>query len=101
MTVIYLPESEQDLKEIFEWYEEQQEGLGETFLMAVGGMTNHLRSYPERWRVVVGNTRKALMRRFPYSVYYNLKDEETILIVAIIHEKRHPDYVIKRLLAEE
>lgn len=97
MMVFYTPEAEQDVSDIYDWYESQRDGLGEVFLAYLGGLTKQLSIYPERWRVIYNGTRKAILRRFPYSVYYRLGSDRTILIVAVLHDRRDPDYVQDRI----
>ena len=43
--------------------------------------------HPEMYPVVYKNFRRALLRRFPYSVFYVL-DGTTILIVGVVHQAR-------------
>jgi plasmid stabilization system protein ParE len=38
---------------------------------------------------VRGETRRALLRRFPYAIYFRLLDEE-IVILGVVHGRRHP-----------
>jgi hypothetical protein len=34
--------------------------------------------------------RRALLHRFPYSVYY-LTEQEIVAVVAVVHQRRYPD----------
>lgn len=43
---------------------------------------------PEAYAIIHRNTRRILLPRFPYGLYYRMT-EECILIVACIHAKRH------------
>jgi toxin ParE1/3/4 len=40
--------------------------------------------------------RRILVNRFPYAVYY-LSLEKTVRILAVVHQRRHPDYWQRRL----
>jgi plasmid stabilization system protein ParE len=44
---------------------------------------------PELYPIVYKSLRRALMRRFPYAVYYGLTPE-SIVIAACIHGRQHP-----------
>jgi plasmid stabilization system protein ParE len=44
----------------------------------------------------VNGIRRALLRRFPYSVLYRILDDGTVRILAIRHHKRHPDFGFER-----
>ena len=73
----------------------QREGLGdallEEFLRSVQLVTENLRLYP----VVEGETRRAPLHRFPYSLFYRL-EEESIVIIAFFHGKRDPTHWQRR-----
>jgi hypothetical protein len=46
---------------------------------------------PERWPVLVDTLRKRPLRGFPYRIVYQLRRDH-VLIVAVMHERQHPDY---------
>jgi plasmid stabilization system protein ParE len=81
--------AELDLVGIEDWYENQQAGLGAEFRDAVNDLFGRIganpRAFPERYR---GN-RRALVRRFPYVVWYRLQKGDAI-ILACIHGRRDP-----------
>ena len=64
----------------------------ERFVVSVNATIESLSERPELYQVVhVGlAVRRALTRRFPYAVYYRV-DVDEVLILAIVHHKRHPD----------
>ncbi|MCD5390882.1 hypothetical protein LR007_03360 [candidate division NPL-UPA2 bacterium] len=41
-------------------------------------------------------TRKSLVKRFPYKIIY-LVEKERIIVLAVIHGKRSPDLMKKRI----
>lgn len=43
--------------------------------------------YPQMYPVVYKNFRRALIRRFPYSVFY-IVDQSVVLIVGVVHQSR-------------
>jgi len=45
--------------------------------------------HPPRYPVVRRNTRRALLRRFPYAVFFRTYDE-IVVIVACMHGRRNP-----------
>jgi plasmid stabilization system protein ParE len=44
---------------------------------------------PERFPVVRGTCRRALLRRFPYAVYF-VPTAEVIQVIACLHASRNP-----------
>jgi toxin ParE1/3/4 len=82
-------EAEADLAEAKEWYERQGAGLGRRLLRCVEEALDRIRLLPESYREVVPGVRRAMVRRFPYGVYYRF-EHDTITVIAIYHFKRDP-----------
>ena len=68
--LIFSPEVAQDLLEAYDWYQERRDGLGDEFLSCVDACIQSIRRNPEMYGVVFQDLRRALVRRFPYSVFY-------------------------------
>jgi toxin ParE1/3/4 len=68
--IIIAPEAEQDVAEAYAWYEDRRAGLGEEFLSCVDACIEAMGRTPEMHAVVYENYRRALVRRFPYAVFY-------------------------------
>jgi len=85
----FTPAAEADVGEAFEWYEAQHPGLGPAFRRALGIAVAAAENQPEAHPVIHRNTRRVLLRKFPYALYYRIL-EENIAVVACIHGKRHP-----------
>jgi plasmid stabilization system protein ParE len=83
------PEVEAEIADAADWYEARSTGLGTEFLRAVDAAIASIQRYPLGYQVVFKDSRRALLRRFPYSVIYSISDNE-ILIVTCIHGKRDP-----------
>lgn len=52
---------------------------------------------PDRWMIVHRTTRRALMKRFPYVIYFKALEDDVIRITVLKHEKRHPAYGMGRV----
>ncbi len=87
--VIVRPEAEREIQEAFDWYEERSEGLGAEFLRAADACLSGVRRSPEAYQIVHGEVRRALLRRFPYALFYLVR-ENTIIVLACFHVKRSP-----------
>ena len=83
------PEAEQDLADAAAWYEEQRQGLGHEFLDEVLTMLSSIAKNPLMYPDVYRNTRRAVIHRFPFSVYFRV-EIETIVVVAVMHGSRNP-----------
>lgn len=69
------PRAERDLDEAYAWYEERAEGLGEAFLRAVAACFARIARHPEAHAVAHGRVRRARLHRFPYGVYYTVRED--------------------------
>lgn len=83
------PEAEDDLFEAAVWYEPQQLGLGQRFLNAAAATISKISMFPLSHPIVYRSTRRALLRRFPFCVFYQI-DKDEIVVIAVLHGSRHP-----------
>ena len=83
------PEAEQDLLEAAFWYEEQRTGLGIQFLDEALTIFSGIAEGPSMYPTVHRDTRRALMHRFPFGVYYRVENA-AIVVVAVMHGSRDP-----------
>ena len=98
--IIIRPEAENDLKEAFLWYETNREGLGYDFLLHFNAGVNFLERNANIFKTEYKGIRKYLIKRFPYKIIYLMKNE-IVIIVAVIHVKRNPGLLRKRLIRIE
>jgi plasmid stabilization system protein ParE len=82
-----------EFKEAVRWHEARRPGLGSESFDEVGATLATIEATPEIGTTISadGQTRRALVGRFPYQVVYRLTPTE-IVIVAIAHLKRRPGY---------
>jgi len=86
---IVRPLAEADLEQAANWYNEEQEGLGSRFLSDVDQVFERIRERPQQFPAVSGDIRRALLRTFPYAVYFRQTDE-MIRVLAVLHLRRRP-----------
>lgn len=89
LTIRLRPEADQDLMDAAVWYEEQQRGLGNRFLDEVVSAFSAISEAPRMFPSVHRNTRRTLIRHFPFGVYYRIESND-IVVVAVMHASRHP-----------
>jgi plasmid stabilization system protein ParE len=87
---ILRPEAEQDVAEAFEWYEQQEPGLGEELLRCVDACILAIRRNPLANPIAEDSFRRALVRRFPYAIFYE-HEKERITIYAVFHCAQDPE----------
>ncbi|TBR38464.1 type II toxin-antitoxin system RelE/ParE family toxin [Marinomonas agarivorans] len=93
--VLILDSAVEDLKLGRHFYEQQESGIGDYFwdsllvdiesLIIFAGVHSQYSGYY-----------RALSKRFPYSVYYTIK-ENTVYVVAVLPMKKDPIWINKRL----
>jgi len=81
--------AEADIAEAARWYERRSPGLGREFLRAVDVTFAEISRMPERYPIVRGAARRALLRRFPYAVYF-VATPELVSVFACLHARRDP-----------
>lgn len=89
ISVEFRPAAAADLEEAAEWYETKRKGLGDEFLDAVRATLDSIAENPRIYRVLYRDTRRALVRRFPYGIYFRESDNR-ILVVACMQVRRRP-----------
>jgi plasmid stabilization system protein ParE len=87
--VRFRPDAERDVLEAATWYSGQRRGLGHEFLDALWSTVTAVAESPLAFPTVHRGTRRALMRRFPFGLYYRVEDS-TIVVIAVMHASRDP-----------
>jgi len=89
-TLIIRPEAERDLAEAHDWYESKVTGLGSDFLLRIEAALSSILRTPEIYPLIHKNVRRALIRRFPYGVFYLVEEAKTV-VIAVMHARRDPE----------
>ena len=96
MEIQFLELAEQELDETYKYYEYQQKDLGNRFINEIQKSIELIKYYPKGWHPLSKNSRRCLVKNFPYGVVYQIK-ENYILVVAIVNLHRKPNYWVGRL----
>ena len=86
----------EELDEASMHYEKQSVGLGLEFLNEIDRAIQRIIAFPEACERMVKDVRLCQVTRLPYAIVYFVKDE-TIYVVAVMHQHRIPGYWKKRL----
>ena len=87
LTVV--PKAEAEAREAARWYDVESPGLGAAFLEVVTQTLVEIVENPRRFPLIHRDVRRALLRRFPYGIFFRLRPDR-IRVIAIIHLSRDP-----------
>ena len=76
-----------DIAEAATWLQDISSNLPVRFGNELERVYASIVEHPQIYPVVYRNFRRALLRRFPYSVFY-VFDSSVVLVVAVIHQSR-------------
>jgi plasmid stabilization system protein ParE len=89
LPVILRDEAQAEFLEAFDYYEDQQPGLGVDFAGRVQQVFDRIAANPQLHAVVFADIRKAVVGRFPYSVFYRAEPTR-VVVLAVFHSRRDP-----------
>ena len=87
--LVSAPEADRDVEEAFAWYEQVRAKLGIEFLTELREAYRRILANPDSYQLLSSGIRRALLRRFPYAVFFVIRSED-ILILAVLHVARDP-----------
>lgn len=82
-------EAIEEIREAFDWYEEQKDGLGYELLEEIEICYENLLVNPHRYSFINSNYRRIRTNRFPYLLVYEIEGDD-IVINSVRHIKRNP-----------
>ena len=91
LQIEFLDLAQNELDDTFDYYEYQQKDLGYRFVQEIFNTINLIKLYSSAGTKNSKNTRRCLVKSFPYGIIYQ-KMGNIILIVGIIHLQRKPNY---------
>ncbi len=98
MRIEFHPEAEAELWDAVNWYEDRSALAGDRFLRSIREAVSAVAADPLRFQLLDEGLRVFRLRKFPFKVIYSHDASgDSLLIVAIMHEKRRPDYWRGRL----
>ena len=97
MKVNFLKVAEAELDDAFEYYESVQRSLGFRFLTEVELAKARITKFPLSYEGIGKYSRRCLVQKFPYGLIYQyIEAQKEILIVAVSHLHRKPEYWSER-----
>jgi toxin ParE1/3/4 len=87
--VEFLKSAKLDIQHAYKWYNSQKENLGHEFLSELDDLQIQIKSNPKQFPKIRKVIRKAVLKRFPYSIYFIIQSN-IIKIFAVFHNSRNP-----------
>ena len=88
-SVAVQPEATKETDDAVTWYEDKEPGLGLHFLHDLDVLYAAIARQPEMFQRVRSGFRRALMRKFPYAVFFEF-NEELAIVHSVFHCSRNP-----------
>lgn len=92
----FLPPADADVLDAIRWYEDRSEGLGRRFEHEIERVLRRIAANPKMFSVVRHDVRQAIVKRFPYSIYFR-EVGELVVILGVFHTSRASDAWMDRI----
>ena len=87
-----VPEAKSDVADAYLWYEDQCLGLGMDFIRCVEVTLLSIQRTPLIYPIVYAAYRRALVRRFPFAIFFEIDDTQNrSIIFSVFHCSQNPD----------
>jgi toxin ParE1/3/4 len=93
------PEAAREARAARRWYSERNPDAGARFLREYAHAVDAIAEEPARWPAYL-SARRFHMRRFPYSVIYDVAADGQAEILAVAHDSRRPGYWRRRAVTQ-
>ena len=93
--IVVQPEAEFEITAAHLWYEKQANRLGTEFLRAVDVCLSTIQRRPKAYARVYKQVRRALVRKFPYAIFYIIEAETIIVIACFLKRWRSASYYLR------
>ena len=96
-SIIFTSAARAELIDARDWYEHESPGLGRRFTAAIDAVIERMRANPRQFPVVHKTIRRALLRRFPYSLMFVVEEDDGLTVIACFHGSRDPVHWQQRM----
>ncbi len=90
------PSAEDDLLDGFQFYERQESGVGDYFLLCLASDIESLGIYAGVHARSHHGLYRTASKRFPFSIYYQF-DGDTAIVAAVLDARRNPHSIQRAL----
>lgn len=97
MTYRFLSPALGEVREAAAFYGSRVPGLGSDFLDELDAAIERILQFPEAWGRLGADHRRCNLRRFPYSIVYQIQPGQEVVIISVFHQSREPQSWLKNL----
>jgi plasmid stabilization system protein ParE len=95
-SVAFHPLAAREFQAAYRWYARRSPTAAGLFLQAADRVRQRLETAAEQGSPYRQHYRWMRLRRFPYLLYYQIRDAQTVLVYAVAHAGRRPGYWLRR-----
>ena len=82
-------EAEADVLEAFNYYESCRENLGSDLMLCIEESFARISKNRFQYKPIHKNVHRALVRRFPYGIYYVIIEKD-VSVIGVVHARKNP-----------
>jgi plasmid stabilization system protein ParE len=90
-SIILHSEAEAEILGALAWYQQRSGLAARAFVQELTHVVRLAAQSPGTWPLHIGNTRRVVFPRFPFSLVFRMRGE-AVEVVALAHQRRRPDY---------
>ncbi|CAN5224694.1 type II toxin-antitoxin system RelE/ParE family toxin [soil metagenome] len=94
LELVIKEEASIEIQDAFDYYEEQQVGLGAYFIKTLYNRLESICKRPASCPLIYNSYRQAVVSKFPFVVVYEIENN-TVVVYSVFHTSRDPDTKIK------
>ena len=88
--------AQNDIEKAREYFNDKKKALGDEFWKEVKAKLEQIEKNPNQFQIIVDDTRRANLKRFPFGVFYIVKNL-IVNVFGVIHYRRSPELWQKRV----
>lgn len=81
------PGAEADIVSAFRWYHQIDPNLAFRFTLETLATLRRIKTFPYQFPIISGKARRALLKRFPYWIFFSL-NKNGLFVIAVVHQRR-------------
>ena len=86
--VRYKPAAAAEVVNAITWYARPEINKASAFVLELERTEAHLHANPELYQRIEDEIRRAVLRRFPYSLFYVIEQNEVIVLACMHHHQK-------------